>query len=141
MVFKTGAPVFCKPVTSLFSLSVGTSTVPVQWKKARIRHVPKQSNPKQQFGYRPISITPVLTRVMKKTVVQSFLYPAFLCPHPSVNFSDLFAFRPTGSTTAAIINLLYTITSMLLSNPYVIVISLDFSSFRHGAPLRSVRRT
>jgi len=40
---------------------------------------------------------------------------------------DQFAFRPTGSTTAAIIYLLHTVTSMLASNPYVIVISLDFS--------------
>ena len=39
---RLGAPVFCKPVARLFNLSVGTSTVPVQWKKARIRPVPKQ---------------------------------------------------------------------------------------------------
>ena len=76
---------------------------------------------------------------MEKTVVQSFLYPAFLCPPPTMNFSDQFAFRPTGSTTAAIINLLHIIANMLLSNPYVIVISLDFSKafdmVRHSALL------
>ena len=95
--------------------------------KARIRPVPKQSNPKQHSDYSPISITLVLARVMEKTVVHSFLYPAFLCPPPTMNFSDQFAFRPTGSTTAAIIDLLHIITNMLLSNPYVTVISLDFS--------------
>jgi len=56
-----------------------------------------------------------------------------------MNFSDQFAFRPTGSTTAAIINLLHIIANMLLSNPYVIVISLDFSKafdmVRHSALL------
>jgi len=95
-----------RPVARLFNLSVGTSTVPVQWNKARIRpDVPIHSNLKQHSDYRPTSITPVLAKVMEKTVVQSFLYPAFLCPPPTMNFSDQFAFGPTGSTTAAIINL------------------------------------
>ena len=51
-------------------------------------------------------------------------------------FSDQIAFRPTGSTTAAIIALLHTVTNLLSSEPYVIVISLDFSkafdSVRHS---------
>jgi len=34
---------------------------------------------------------------MEKTVIQSFLYPAFLCPPPSMNF-DQIAFRRTGFT-------------------------------------------
>ena len=51
----------------------------------------------------------------------------FLAPPPSLTFSDQFAFRPTGSTSAAIISLLHTITTLLQANPYVIVISLDFS--------------
>ena len=45
-------------------------------------------------------------------------------------------FRHTGSTTAAIIALLHTVTNLLSSEPYVIVISLDFSkafdSVRHS---------
>ena len=48
---------------------------------------------------------------------------------------------PYRLTTAAIINLLHIITNMLLSNPYVIVISLDFSKafdivpIAHNAPV------
>jgi len=44
-----------------------------------------------------------------------------------LTFSDQFAFRPTGSTEAAIITLLHTVTDLLRSNPYVVVIALDFS--------------
>jgi len=69
----------------------------------------------------------VLTRVMEKTAVKRFFYPAFLTPPPSLTFSDQFAFRPTGSPAAAIITLLHTITNMFVSNPYVAVICLDFS--------------
>ena len=89
--------------------------------------MPKTSAPKLHADFRPISITPVLTRVMERTVVQRFLYPALLSPPLTLSFTDQFAFRPTGSPTAAIISFLNIITNMLLTDPYVIVIALDFS--------------
>ena len=95
--------------------------------KTSILPIPKTSAPKLHADFRPISITAVLTRVMERTVVQRFMYPAFLSPPPTLTLSDQFAFRPTGSTTAALISFLNIITNMLLTNPYVIVIALDFS--------------
>ena len=68
---RLGAPVFCKPVAYFFNISI--STAPVQWKQARIPPVPKLSNPKQHADYRPISVTPVLARVMEKTAVMLVL--------------------------------------------------------------------
>jgi len=59
-------------------------------------------------------------------VVRQFLYPAFLSPPSSLNLSDQFAFRPSGSTTAALISILHSVTSLLHSN-FVAVIALDFS--------------
>ena len=44
-----------------------------------------------------------------------------------MSFDDQYAFRPSGSITAAIIALLHKITTMLLTNPYVVVIVLDYS--------------
>ena len=64
---------------------------------------------------------------MERAVVRSFLYPTFLKSHHNLSFSDQYAFRPPGSTTAAIVSLLQTVTSLLQSNPYVVVISLDFA--------------
>jgi len=124
---RLGAPVLYGPITRLFNLSLVHSKVPIQWKQASIIPVPKVSAPLVHADFRPISITSVLTRVMERTVVQQFLYPAFLSASMSLSLSDQFAFRPTGSTTAAIIRLISTITTMLLSNPFVVVISLDFS--------------
>ena len=89
--------------------------------------VPKVPTPHQPADYRPISITPILTRVMKRAVVHTYLYPAIQKPPTGLTFSDQYAFRPTASTTAAI-SLLQSITDMLLSNPFVIVISLDFTT-------------
>jgi len=60
-------------------------------------------------------------------VVRQYMYPAILKPPATLSFSDQFAYRPTGSTTAAIITILHTVTHLLAINPYVIVIALDFS--------------
>jgi len=144
---RLGAPVFCKPLTHLYNLSLSTSFVPVQWKLALIRPVPKVSTPTQHSDYRPIStisITPVLTRILKKMVVRQYMCPAILKPPPTLSFSDQFAYRPTGSTTAAIITILHTVTYLLATNPYVIVIALDFSNafytVRHHTLLNKIAK-
>ena len=41
--------------------------------------------------------------------------------------NDQYAFRPTGSTSAATIAILQSVTDLLSSNQYVIVLALDFS--------------
>ena len=79
---------------------------------------------------------------MEKTVVKNFLYPAFLA-HPTFEaLADQFAFRPTGSTTAAVTSILHTVTNLLASNPYVIVIALDFSkafdTVKHSTLLQKI---
>jgi len=124
---RLGAPVFYKPLAHLFILSIATATVPRQWKQASICPVPKIATPGCHADFRPISITPVLTRLMERIVVSHFLYPAFLVPPPHMNFRDQYAFRPTGSTTAALISLLQTVTDLLLNNPFVAVIALYVS--------------
>jgi len=77
--------------------------------------------------FRQISITSVLCRTLERIIVRQFLYPAILAPPPSLSFTDQFAFRPTGSTTAALTAILQSITDQLSTNPFVIVIGLDFS--------------
>ena len=116
---KLGASVFCGPVQNLFNQSIATSTVPTQLKQAVIRPVAKVTAPRSVKDYRPISVTPILTRIMERTVVhvRHFLYPAFQTLPPNLTFKDQFAFRPTGSTTSAITQFLHTITSMLANNP------------------------
>ena len=124
---RLGAPIFARPICNLFNTSLNKSIVPSQWKQALIKPIPKVKTPSTCSDFRPISITPVLSRVMEKIVVRELIYPAIQIPNPHLDFSDQFAFRPTGSTTAAIITILQTITALLLSNSYVLVYALDFS--------------
>ena len=64
---------------------------------------------------------------MEKSIVRSVLYPAFRQPVMESAIADQYAFRPTGSTTAPLISLLHTVTQVLITSSYVIVIAMDFS--------------
>ena len=81
-------------------------------------------------------------RIIERTVVQKFIYPNLQKSTPSLTFHDQFTFRPTGSTTAAVITLLHKVTHLLLTNPYVIVITLDvskaFDTVRHSSLLNKM---
>jgi len=72
---------------------------------------------------------------MEKLIAKDYLYPILMHPEYSYLFQDQFAFRPTGSATAALIYLLHTLTELLQTCDYVHVIALDFSkafdSVRH----------
>ena len=143
---QLAAPFICSSLAHLINRSLLTSTVPVQWKKACIMPLPKIAHPAGPSEFRPISITSVLSRVIEKSIVRQYIYPCF---KPSINsepsdftFSDQFAFRPTGSTAAAIISNLHLISTLLITNPFVHVIALDFSkafdSIRHSTLLKKM---
>jgi hypothetical protein len=116
--------------------------VPNQWKAACIVPVPKIPQPIEPADYRPISVTPILSRCLERFVVKQYFYPLFTDPTHAPQFKDQFAFRPTGSTTAALSTILQTITEILDTEPYVCVYALDFSkafdTVRHASLLHRV---
>ena len=121
------------------NLSLSSAVVPQQWKKASILPIPKIPSPQCPSDFRPISITSILSRILERIVVADYIYPALQSSPPDLNFSDQYAFRPSGSTTAALIQLFYTVTTQLDTNSYVVVYALDFSkafdSIRHKSVL------
>ena len=128
---RTAAPFFSLPLSFLFNLSLQLSVVSAQWKLACITPIPKLSKPTNSADFRPISIAPILSRRLEKYVVKTFLYPILELPSTllpsSFLFNDQFAFRPTGSPTAALIALFQNISVHLSTSSFVRVIALDFS--------------
>jgi len=124
---RLGAPIFAALLAHLFNQSLATGTVPIQWKTAVITPIAKVTHTTQPSDFRPISVTPVLSRSLEKCVVRRYIYLALRHPSAGLNFDDQFAFRPSGSTTAAVIALLHTVRSMLSLNAFVHVFSFDFS--------------
>ena len=141
---RLSAPVIAAPLTQLFNQSIRCAVVPQQWKAACISPIPKVAHPAEASDYRPISITSVLSRMLERHIVRTYVYPALHQPPPGLHFADQFAFRPTGSTEAALITLSHTIFQMLSTQPFVRVFALDFSkafdSVRHSTLLEKMAR-
>ena len=79
----------------------------------------------QTSNLRPISVTSILSRLLEKVIIQRFLWSS-LCEEGCLG--DQFGIRPTGSTTAALID----ITNFIYSNfnegsDYVRCLLIDYS--------------
>jgi hypothetical protein len=122
-VFSTCSYELADVVAHIYNSSLRTGIVPLQWLTAVITPVPKNSNPGTLSDFRPISVTPILSRIIEKIVAARWLRPAIT---PEL-ISDQFAFRPTGSTTCALAYFMHHVTRMLETNAYVRCLLIDFS--------------
>jgi len=134
---RIGAPIFCKPLAHLFNSSLIHATVPVQWKSADIHPIPKIPVPLTPSDMRPISILPVVSRVLERLVFSKYLLPSFSALPASMSLTNQFAYRPTSSTTAALCAILSHISDLLIEHPHVTVITFDYSkafdTLRHSS--------
>jgi len=69
----------------------------------------------------------VLCKILEIFVVQNYYYPILTNPAQNSLYSDQYAFRPTGSTSAALVAITHHLLETVKSEPYVRLISLDFS--------------
>ena len=82
----------------MFNQSVAEGVIPREWKAAVI--IPKISKPANPSDFRSKSITSSLVTPFADMHHSQYVYPAL---HPPAGFADQFAFRPSNSTTAALI--------------------------------------
>ena len=73
--------------------------------------------------FRRISVTLHLSRIAEKISVRRGLFSSI----PTANVTDQYAFKPSGSTTAALIHFTDKLTKMLETNDYVRCLMIDFS--------------
>ena len=84
----TTATAITKPVAYLYGVSILSSYVPPQWKISTITPVPKVTRPTKPADYRPISVTPILCRLLEKFIVRRFFHPFLLDPELNQEFAD-----------------------------------------------------
>ena len=122
-IFKQCSYELAGIISEIFNRSFRTGTVPVEWLTAVVTPVPKKPCPSGLVDYRPISVTPILSRVAEKLVVREWLRPSI----PKYLLNDQFGFRPSGSTTSALVHFMHHATLMLENNAYVRCLLVDFS--------------
>ena len=70
------------------------------WNQAIITPVPKTASVSSVSDLRPISVTPVISRVVERLVVRDYLTPNV----SQENLIDQYAYKATGSITCALMS-------------------------------------
>jgi len=122
-VFKTCSAELSQVICSLFNLSLNWGEVPWQWRDAIVTPIPKVLNPSALTDYRPISVTPILSRMLEKIIVKAFISPAL----DSNQARNQFAYKRTGSSTCALIYITHWVSVMLETSTYVRCLLIDFT--------------
>ena len=65
---KTAAPIIAEPIANLFNLSIHWAEIPSDWKEAIVLPLFKGGEQSDQNSYRPISISPCVSKVFQKLV-------------------------------------------------------------------------
>jgi hypothetical protein len=98
-LYKHAGAILAKPLCKLFSASLHSCIVPLAWKVSCVCPIPKVSTPSLQ-DLRPISLIPFPAKLLEQILV-NFLKPLFLNKYGD----DQYGFRPSSSTTCALIAL------------------------------------
>ncbi|MEM8780580.1 MAG: reverse transcriptase family protein, partial [Cyanobacteria bacterium P01_G01_bin.49] len=113
-------------LTKLFRVLLSSGSFPHVWRSANIIPIPKGNSCSQYpMDYRPISITPVLSKIYEKLLsrkLSRFVEVSNLLPNTQ------FGFRTGLGTTDALLTLVHDLQSGLDSRSEARVLSLDFSS-------------
>ena len=66
---KEFANELAEPVTTIFNSSLSARVVPNIWKESNITPIPKEKQPQNEGDIRPISLTPILSKVLEDFAV------------------------------------------------------------------------
>ena len=108
-VLKKIAPVFANPLCKLLNLSISTNSFPNQWKIAKVTPLHKGGARNDINNYRPISVLPILSKILEKHVASSL---SVFLRHNNLLYELQSAFRSGHSTETALIRL----TDQILKN-------------------------
>lgn len=124
VLLRLSADVIARPLCHIFNLSFMNSLVPVMWKFAYVSPIPK-CMPANIDQLRPISLLPVVSKILEKIVLKKYYSSLLRCYDDSQ-----FAYRPKSSTVCALVTLQEIILN-LLDNKNVAavhVLTLDMSN-------------
>jgi len=121
---KVRSPFFAAPIADMFNLLLSSSVVPKQLKEALIS--PTKDSKTTHYSWLSSHFHHSCS-LLSHTVNHCSRSTSLQCPPPGLIFKDQFAFCPTSSTTAVLIQLIHEVTAMLESNPYVIIYDIYFS--------------
>ena len=67
-ILRAAAPVIAAPLTKIMNMSINSDKFPTTWKLAKVTPVFKAGDPLNADNYRPISILPIISKILEKHV-------------------------------------------------------------------------
>ena len=123
-VWKENAHSLAEPVLKILNLSILQTKVPSLLQTAKIVPIAKCKAPMGPEDYRPISITPVISRFFERIIMKNFISAQYNSWLPK----NQHGFRNSASTTTAMICLQQEIASFQKSKAdYIQILSIDLS--------------
>ena len=112
------------PLTSIFNLSITTGAVPDEMKTAGVIPLYKSGAHNVFTNYRPVSIVPVLSKMLEKIMYKRFL--AFLDRHKILS-DTRFGFSKDQSTSYALIKLYGKVSCAIDNREITVGVFIDLS--------------
>ena len=100
-VLKVAASTIVPSLTEIFNMSIDTDQFPSEWKAARVIPLFKKGQRSMLDNYRPISILPVVSKVMER-ILYDQMYEYF--NQKNLFSKHQFGFRPYHSTTTTLLD-------------------------------------
>lgn len=125
-IFRELSFVLSSAITFIFNLSISSGIMPNRLKMANVVPIPKCRNPSMLKEYRPISLLPVISKVLERLVSRKFILPHI---RSQLN-PNQFAYIPGSSsgTTTALTIMSHKILQFLdASSGAVRLLTIDFS--------------
>ena len=139
-MLKLAAPIIASSIAKLINYSFVTSVFPQRWKTAKVTPLFKGGDPENVNNYRPISVLPVLTKVIERHVHDS-LY-SYLCVNNLI-YSKQSGFRKRHGTETAFIGimdeLLFNLDSDRVSGMILIDYCKAFDMVDHSILLQKLQ--
>ena len=142
-VWKNYSSFLAPAVTHIFNRSLAEAWIPTCFKQADISPIPKRSKATEVSHYRPISLLPIIAKVLEKVILHKCILPYIY----NVLDRSQFAYIPrSGSgTTTALTLINHRITSFLDSAPGAVrIMTADFSKafdrLSHSSIIDAVQR-
>ena len=129
-LIKDSLPVTSLAITQLINLSIITNKIPAVWKQALITPVHKNGEIKPE-NFRPISILPVLSKILEKVVAQQLVSH---CERLKIFNNQQFGFRKASNTSMAIANITENAYKSLDKGRIGLLVMLDLSKAFDSLP-------
>ena len=141
VLLKGLVDVLKKPLSVVFNKSLSEGIFPNSMKAAEIIPLYKNKDKSQLSNYRPISLLPVISKVLEK-LVHKRLY-TFLLQHKAL-FESQYGFRSGHNTTNAVVELVGNILKGFEKNEVTVALFLDlskaFDTLQHSTLLSKLEK-